>query len=154
MRRREGEERGSVVSLLRSDKGRKEGRERGRTPADAGFWPVMRWPSTTTLGCQASVRSNTPPCLRSSVSSRNGIVAAPPACSSSSSVKPVNVLPLMKASPDGSLTLTKTAGAWQTAVVGLPAAQKALISLNESSSNARSTTGPWLHGGGGAGCGR
>lgn len=90
-----------------SERATLEKRSRKLTPAEAGFWPVMRFPSTTTLTPQSLTRSRIPPSLTSSVSSRKGTSPSPLTAASSELVKPAKCLPLMMCSPFERTTFLK-----------------------------------------------
>jgi hypothetical protein len=60
---------------------------------DAGFCPVIRWPSTIAKGCQLGTFSKMPPSRFSSSSTRNGTTLVNCTASSSPLVKPVTRLP-------------------------------------------------------------
>ena len=63
---------------------------------DAGFWPVIRRPSTTTKLCQLGAFSKCPPKRFSSSSTRNGTTLVRCTSSSSLFVKPVTRLPFTR----------------------------------------------------------
>jgi hypothetical protein len=56
---------------------------------DAGFWPVIRLPATTTWDCQSGPFENLPPFFFNMSSTMKGTTWVRPAASSSESAKPV-----------------------------------------------------------------
>src|SRR5271168_3123222 len=89
-------------------------------PDEAGFWPVISWPSATTLTPQFLTLEKVAPSLIISSSTRNGTTFVSPTSSSSPSVKPVTVLPSTNSLPSGALTCRRAPVEWETTAKVLP----------------------------------
>src|ERR1700760_4231678 len=112
--------------------------------AEAGFWPVMRLPSTTTVGAKAGPPSKSAPFSRRRVSSSHFALSPKPNWVSSSSVKPVIFWPAKGHEPSAFRAGSSAPTPWQSAATALLLSGYMAAKIRPITGlSARSSIGPW-----------